>query len=155
MQIRMIAVARERGLRLGVVLQNRYNSPMQQVRRVVDEGRLGRLYLGSACVRWYRPQLYYDDEWHGTWAMDGGALMNQNIHHIDDLSGLWGRAMVFAYTATLAHRMEAEDVGVAVIRFAAGPWERSRDLRSPVQRISKARWRCLASMGPRRSAERR
>ena len=70
----MIAVARECGLRLGVVLQNRYNSPMQQVRRAVDEGRLGRLYLGNACVRWYRPQSYYEDEWHGTWAMDGGAL---------------------------------------------------------------------------------
>ena len=63
---RMIAVARECGLRMGVVLQNRYNSPMQQVRRAVDEGRLGRLYLGNACVRWYRPQSYYDDEWHGT-----------------------------------------------------------------------------------------
>ena len=57
---RMIAVARECDLRLGVVLQNRYNSPMQQVRRAVDKGRLGRLHLGNACVRWYRPQSYYD-----------------------------------------------------------------------------------------------
>ena len=118
---RMIAVARECGLRLGVVLQNRYNSPMQQVRRAVDEGRLGRLYLGNACVRWYRPQSYYDDEWHGTWAMDGGALMNQSIHHIDALQWFMGPVQsVQAYTATLAHRMEAEDVGVAVLRFASG-----------------------------------
>ena len=118
---RMIAVARECGLRLGVVLQNRYNSPMQQVRRAVDEGRLGRLYLGNACVRWYRPQSYYDDEWHGTWAMDGGALMNQSIHHIDALQWFMGPVQsVQAYAATLAHRMEAEDVGVAVLRFASG-----------------------------------
>jgi len=103
------------------VLQNRYNSPMQQVRRAVDEGRLGRLYLGNACVRWYRPQSYYDDEWHGTWAMDGGALMNQSIHHIDALQWFMGPVQsVQAYTATLAHRMEAEDVGVAVLRFASG-----------------------------------
>ncbi len=118
---RMIAAARANGRRLGVVLQNRLNSPMQQVRQAVDDGLLGRLYLGNACVRWYRPQSYYEDGWHGTWAMDGGALMNQSIHHIDALQWLMGPVQsVQAYAATLAHQMEAEDVGVAVLRFANG-----------------------------------
>ena len=118
---RMIAVARARGLTLGVVLQNRYNSPMQMLRRAIDDGLLGRLYLGNACVRWYRPQSYYEDDWHGTWAMDGGALMNQSIHHIDALQWFMGPVQsVSAYSATLAHQMEAEDVGVAVLRFASG-----------------------------------
>jgi predicted dehydrogenase len=117
----MLRVAEETGRKLCVVLQNRYNPPMQDLRRVVDSGRLGRLLLGSATVRWYRPQEYYEDEWHGTWAMDGGALMNQSIHHIDALQWLMGApASVFAYTATLAHQMEAEDTGVAVIRFRSG-----------------------------------
>ncbi len=118
---RMIAAAKARGLTLGVVLQNRYNSPMQDVRRLIDSGGLGRLYLGAVCVRWYRPQSYYEDDWHGTWAMDGGALMNQSIHHIDALQWFMGPvASVQAYTATLAHAMEAEDVGVAVLRLANG-----------------------------------
>ncbi len=118
---RMIAAARAAGRKLGVVLQNRYNPPMQDLRRLVDAGALGRLLLGNATVRWYRPQEYYEDGWHGTWAMDGGALMNQSIHHIDALQWLLGAPeSVFAYTATLAHRMEAEDVGVAVIRFRSG-----------------------------------
>lgn len=118
---RMIAAAADRGLTLGVVLQNRYNSPMQDVRRLIDAGGLGRLYLGAVCVRWYRPQSYYEDDWHGTWAMDGGALMNQSIHHIDALQWFMGPvASVQAYTATLAHAMEAEDVGVAVLRLANG-----------------------------------
>ena len=117
---RMIATAAATGRRLGVVLQNRYNHPMQQVRALIDADGLGRLYLGNACVRWYRPQSYYEDDWHGTWAMDGGALMNQSIHHIDALQWFLGPVQsVNAYTATLAHRMEAEDVGVAVIRFAS------------------------------------
>lgn len=117
----MIRVAHETGRKLCVVLQNRYNPPMQDLRRVVDSGRLGRLLLGNATVRWYRPQEYYEDEWHGTLAMDGGALMNQSIHHIDALQWLMGApASVHAYTATLAHRMEAEDVGVAVIHFRNG-----------------------------------
>lgn len=117
----MIAAAAQAGRRLGVVLQNRYNPPMQDLRRAVDGGRLGRLLLGNATVRWYRPQEYYEDGWHGTWAMDGGALMNQSIHHIDALQWLMGDPVsVFAYTATLAHRIEAEDAGVATIRFAGG-----------------------------------
>ncbi len=118
---RMIATAQSVGVKLCVVLQNRYNPPMQDLRRVVDEGKLGRLLLGNATVRWYRPQEYYEDGWHGTWAMDGGALMNQSIHHIDALQWLMGEVeSVFAYTATLAHQMEAEDVGVVAIRFASG-----------------------------------
>jgi predicted dehydrogenase len=118
---RMIAAARRANVKLCVVLQNRYNPPMQDLKRVVESGRLGRLLLGNATVRWYRPQEYYEDDWHGTWAMDGGALMNQSIHHVDALQWLLGKpASVFAYSATLAHRMEAEDTGVAVVRFVNG-----------------------------------
>ena len=119
---RMIAAARLAGRKLCVVLQNRYNPPMQDLKRMVESGRLGRLLLGNATVRWYRPQEYYEDGWHGTWAMDGGALMNQSIHHIDALQWLLGRPeSVFAYSATLGHRMEAEDIGIATIRFRGGP----------------------------------
>jgi predicted dehydrogenase len=118
---RMIGAARVYGLKLCVVLQNRYNPPMQDLKQVVESGMLGRLLLGNATVRWYRPQEYYEDGWHGTLAMDGGALMNQSIHHIDALQWLLGRPeSVFAYSATLAHRMEAEDIGVASIRFHGG-----------------------------------
>jgi UDP-N-acetyl-2-amino-2-deoxyglucuronate dehydrogenase len=117
----MIAVAKQEGVTLAVVLQNRYNHPMQQLRNLIDSGGLGKLYLGNATVRWFRPQSYYEDEWHGTWAMDGGALMNQSIHHIDALQWFMGPvSAVSAYTATLAHAMEAEDVGVASLRFANG-----------------------------------
>ena len=117
----MIGAARVYGLKLCVVLQNRYNRPMQDLKQVIESGMLGRLLLGNATVRWYRPQEYYEDGWHGTWAMDGGALMNQSIHHIDALQWLLGRPeSVFAYSATLAHRMEAEDIGVASIRFHGG-----------------------------------
>ncbi len=118
---RMIETSRRTGRTMGVVLQNRYNHPMQALRQAIDAGKLGTLHLGSACVRWYRPQSYYEDGWHGTWAMDGGALMNQSIHHIDALQWLMGPVQaVNAFTATRAHKMEAEDVGVAVVRFANG-----------------------------------
>ncbi len=118
---RMIAAAERAGRVLAVVLQNRYNHPMRQLRHLIDEGGLGRIHLGAACVRWYRPQSYYEDGWHGTWEMDGGALMNQSIHHIDALQWFMGPVRsVMAYTATRAHAMEAEDVGVAILRFQNG-----------------------------------
>lgn len=118
---RMIAISQATKRKLCVVLQNRFNAPIRDLRRLVDEGQLGKLLLGNATVRWYRPQEYYEDGWHGTWAMDGGALMNQSIHHIDALQWMMGQAeSVFAYTATLAHQIEAEDVGVAVVRFQGG-----------------------------------
>ena len=118
---RLIRVSLDSSTKLCVVLQNRFNPPMVDLRRIVNEGRLGKLLLGNATVRWYRTQEYYEDEWHGTWAMDGGALMNQSIHHIDALQWFLGDVQrVFAYTGTLAHKMETEDTGVAVLTFKNG-----------------------------------
>lgn len=116
------AACGEAGVKLTVVLQNRYNAPVRRLREAVDAGKLGRLLLATVTVRWYRPQEYYSgDDWHGTWAMDGGALMNQAIHHLDALQWMMGEPeRVFAYTATLAHQMEAEDTGVGVVRFVGG-----------------------------------
>lgn len=117
----MIARAKTIGKSLGVVLQNRYNHPMLRLRALIDRGGLGRIHLGAATVRWYRPQSYYEDGWHGTKSMDGGALMNQSIHHIDALQWFLGDVeSVTAYTTTRAHKMESEDVGVAILRFANG-----------------------------------
>lgn len=119
---RMISTAKEMNRKLCIVLQNRYNPPMQDFYKAVRDGKIGRILLGSVTVRWYRPQEYYNDGWHGTKSMDGGALMNQSIHHIDALQWLVGVPVksVFAYTATLAHQMEAEDVGVVTVRFENG-----------------------------------
>lgn len=117
----LIETCEQEKVTLGVVLQNRFNPPIRDLRALVDSGGLGKLLLGNATVRWYRPQDYYEDGWHGTWAMDGGALMNQSIHHIDALRWFMGAVeSVFAYTGTMAHRMEAEDVGVVVLRFKSG-----------------------------------
>jgi len=90
----------------------------------VQRGLFGRLTVGTAQVRWWRSQDYYDSgKWRGTWALDGGgALMNQSIHTIDLLLSIMGDAVeVSAYTALLAHeRIEVEDTAVALLRFANG-----------------------------------
>jgi UDP-N-acetyl-2-amino-2-deoxyglucuronate dehydrogenase len=110
------------GVHLFVVKQNRLNPPIQLLKRAVDKGRFGRLYMANVTVRWTRPQEYYDAEpWRGTWEFDGGAIMNQASHYVDLMQWLVGPVeSVMAKTATQARRIEAEDSGVAVLRFRSG-----------------------------------
>ena len=124
----LVAGVRRRGVHLFVVKQNRLNPPVQLLKRAVDEGRFGRIYLANCTVRWARPQEYYDQApWRGTWEFDGGAFMNQASHYVDLMQWLVGPVeSVMAKTATLARRIEAEDSGVAVLQVP-----------------DRARWACI------------
>jgi UDP-N-acetyl-2-amino-2-deoxyglucuronate dehydrogenase len=110
------------GVQLFVVKQNRLNPAIQLLKRAVERGRFGRLYMANVTVRWTRPQSYYDAEpWRGTWEFDGGALMNQASHYVDLMQWMMGPVeSVMAKTATQARRIEAEDSGVAVVKFRSG-----------------------------------
>ena len=119
----MLRVQQATGVKLAVISQHRFDQASLQVRELVEEKAFGRLVLGNAIVPWWRSQQYYDSgDWRGTWKLDGGGvLMNQSIHSIDLLQWLMGPVKsVFGYTDTLVHRMETEDVAVAVLRFANG-----------------------------------
>ena len=119
----ILRVQREMGVKLAVISQHRFDPATQQVHALLEEQAFGRLVLGNALVPWWRSQAYYDSgAWRGTWALDGGGvLMNQAIHSIDLLQWLMGPVKsLYAYTDRLAHRMETEDVAVAVLRFANG-----------------------------------
>lgn len=118
----LIAACREAGVKLGIVHQNRYNPAVVRLRRALAAGRFGQLNQGSAVVRWHRDQNYYAQApWRGTWAMDGGCLMNQSIHCIDLLQWMMGPVTsVYAHTATRLREIEAEDNAVAVLRFQNG-----------------------------------
>ncbi|MBN2126298.1 MAG: Gfo/Idh/MocA family oxidoreductase [Deltaproteobacteria bacterium] len=119
---RMIAACDESKTRLFVVKQNRYNVPVVKLREAVEEGRFGKMVMGTVRVRWTRTQEYYDqDEWRGTWAMDGGVLANQASHHIDLLVWMMGEVeSVMAMTATRLVDIETEDTGVVLLRFRDG-----------------------------------
>ena len=110
------------GVQLFVVKQNRLNPAVQLLRRAVDKERFGRIYMANTTVRWSRPQEYYDQApWRGTWEFDGGAFLNQASHYVDLIQWLVGPVeSVIAKTATLARRIEAEDTGVAVLKFRSG-----------------------------------
>jgi len=118
----MIRTANELGLKLFAVLQNRYNKPVKKIRQAVDEGAFGKLVMGTVRLRWAREQKYYDrDPWRGTWLLDGGALTNQAIHHIDLLQWMFGEVESVSSAAnTILANVEVEDTAVCWLRFKSG-----------------------------------
>jgi UDP-N-acetyl-2-amino-2-deoxyglucuronate dehydrogenase len=119
----MVKACDEAGVRLFVVKQNRRNATLQLLKRAMEQGRFGRIYNVALNVFWTRPQDYYDqgNGWRGTWEFDGGAFMNQASHYIDLLDWVVGPVeSVMAYTATQERDIEAEDSGVAVIKWRSG-----------------------------------
>lgn len=119
---RLIRACEQEGVRLFVVKQNRLNSTLQLVKQAIDANRFGRIYMATVNVFWQRPQSYYNAApWRGTWALDGGAFMNQASHYVDMLEWLIGDvSSVFAMTDTMGRKIEAEDTGSAVMRFGNG-----------------------------------
>ena len=119
---RLIGAARMAGVALTVISQHRFDPGLIEAKRLIDEGALGRLVLGEARTKWYRGQSYYDSAgWRGTWAMDGGSLLNQGVHYVDLLRWLMGPvAEVTAVCTTQAHQIEVEDTSLAIVRFTSG-----------------------------------
>lgn len=122
----IIKAGHEKGVLVCANHQNRFNKSVQYIRKALDEGRFGKLSHGAAHVRWNRGENYYKQApWRGTWAQDGGCLMNQCIHNIDLLRWMMGDDVeeVMAYTDQLEHPyLEAEDLGLAIVKFKNGSY---------------------------------
>lgn len=115
------AVAAHR--KLAVCFQNRFNAPVQKARKAYEAGRFGRILHGMIQVRWNRDKDYYAQApWRGTWALDGGTLMNQCTHGIDLLQWMMGEDAVRVQAATrkFMRPIEAEDFGSAIVEFKSG-----------------------------------
>ena len=121
---RIITLSEEKNVKVAACHQNRFNIAVQEMRNALEEGRFGKLSHGAIHVRWNRNQDYYAQApWRGTWAQDGGALMNQCIHGIDLLRWTFGDEVEEVYGQTrqqFHHYLEAEDIGMAVVKFKNG-----------------------------------
>ena len=120
----IIRLSEELNVKVSACHQNRFNLAVQEMRKALEEGRFGKLSHGSINVRWNRGKEYYDQaKWRGTWKSDGGALMNQCIHGIDLLRWMRGDEIEEVYGQTrqqFHHYLEAEDIGMAVVKFKNG-----------------------------------
>lgn len=119
----MIKISRERNLKLGVCHQNRFNPPIQKLRKAIEEERFGKIINATARILWTRDDSYYKQApWRGTKALDGGTLMNQCIHNIDLLQWMIGSEIerVHCERDTFLRDIEMEDFGAILIRFKNG-----------------------------------
>jgi UDP-N-acetyl-2-amino-2-deoxyglucuronate dehydrogenase len=120
----LIAACQRHDVRLGVILQSRFQPAVQLIKKAVSRGRLGRLHVVDGYVKWYRNREYYlGAPWRGTKALDGGgALINQAIHTVDLVQHFAGPATwVSGMTARKQHpQIEAEDTALALVRYESG-----------------------------------
>lgn len=120
----IIRRSQDKGVKVCACHQNRFNTAVQETRQALEQGRFGKLSHGSVHVRWNRNRDYYTQApWRGTWAQDGGCLMNQCIHGIDLLRWMMGDEVeeVYGVIRQQFHKyLECEDVGLAVVKFKNG-----------------------------------
>ena len=120
----IIRRSEQAGVKVSACHQNRFNVAVRQTRKALEEGRFGQISHGSVHVRWNRNRDYYDQApWRGTWAQDGGCLMNQCIHGIDLLRWMMGDDVdeIYGVTRQQFHDyLECEDIGMAVVKFKNG-----------------------------------
>lgn len=120
----MINECRQAGVRLGVVSQRRFYSPVQRARKAIEEGKIGKPALGTINMLGWRDKAYYDsDQWRGTWEMEGGGvLVNQSPHQLDIFLWLMGEVdEVYGLWSNLNHPyIEVEDTALAIVKFKNG-----------------------------------
>ena len=123
---RLIAAAREHGVRLAGIFQNRWRAENRAIKAAVDAGRFGPIAYAGAFTPWWRTDGYYrSGGWRGTWALDGGgAIMNQSVHYVDMLQWLAGPvARLSAVAGRRAHHaIEVEDTLCANVEFESGAY---------------------------------
>lgn len=116
----MIAAAERAGRICSVVAQNRFRDDMATLKAALDSGLVGTVSHARVDSAWWRGRAYYDLDWRGTWASEGGGCtLNHAIHHLDLTLWLLGRPQ--AVTAVLTNAQhdnaEVEDLSVAVLAY--------------------------------------
>lgn len=119
----MIRAAEQANKLLFIVKQNRFNPPVAAVKRIIEEGRLGKILSIQLNCFWNRNNDYYRNSWKGTRLLDGGTLFTQFSHFIDLLYWMIGDVEhILGYAGNLNHNkiIEFEDTGVVSVKFASG-----------------------------------
>lgn len=120
----MISEATKAGNHLFIVKQNRFNPPVAELKKAIDEDRLGKIFNAQLNCFWNRNEAYYNDsDWKGSRELDGGTLFTQFSHFIDLLYWMLGDVKeIHVLTENFLHQgtIDFEDTGVIALRFASG-----------------------------------
>ncbi len=120
----VIKEIQQSNVKMQCVFQRRLMPVAQEIKKLIAQGKLGKIAMACADLRYYRDQAYYNSaDWRATWALDGGgALMNQGVHGVDLIVWMLGDEVstVFGKIATLTHEIEVEDNALAIVQMKSG-----------------------------------
>ena len=115
---KMVAASKKYNRKLIVVKQNRYNQPVLAVDELLSKNKLGKIIEAHCHVLWNRNDAYYQSDWRGKKATEGGALFTQGSHFIDLLIHWLGKInKATTWKGTLAHRIAIDDSGSSTVEF--------------------------------------
>lgn len=116
----MIKAAKDNGVTLASVAQNRFKTPHMKIKEMIEDGDIGKVLFATVNSLWWRGENYYDIWWRGTWEKEsGGCVINHAVHHIDLLQWIMGMPKsVSAFITNLNHHnSECEDLGIAILQY--------------------------------------
>jgi UDP-N-acetyl-2-amino-2-deoxyglucuronate dehydrogenase len=120
----MIEEAEKANKHLFIVKQNRFNKPIAALKKVIDEGKLGKIINVQLNCFWNRNDQYYESsEWKGKKNLDGGTLFTQFSHFVDLLYWMVGdvkQCHAIVKNFMHQHNVEFEDTGVIILEFKNG-----------------------------------
>lgn len=118
-----VAACEEARVTLAVAYQRRTAPDNQAIKRLIEQGALGRIFAADLSAKFYRDQAYYDSaDYRGGYLFDGGGpFIQQACHNIDLYIWFFGLPVqIVSMMDTFTHQMEAEDHGAALLRHANG-----------------------------------
>ena len=121
----MINISEREDIKLGVIFQTRYVKGGREIKRLIEEGRLGKLVSARSYLSWKRDASYYQgSDWKGTWDKEGGGvLIDQAIHSIDRMQWLIGSKAKWVEGSVHNRNhpeVKVEDTAEALIGFESG-----------------------------------
>jgi len=120
----MIEAANRSGKKFGVIFQNRYIEGVREAKRLIKQGKLGKIVGAWSLLTWWRPPSYYECDWKGRWDTEGGGvLIDQAIHSIDLVQHLVDSPVKWIHghiDNRVLKNVEVEDVADAAIGFENG-----------------------------------
>lgn len=120
---RLMKLAKSVNKHIFLIHQNRFNPTVQCVKKALDDGAFGKIYMITSNIFWYRDEDYYKNpSWHGSKAIDGGAFITQGSHYTDIMNWFAGDNLksVYAVGKTLERDIETEDCGSAIVEWKNG-----------------------------------
>ena len=117
---KLLKYAKKNKTNIFVVLQNRFNEPIIELKKAIDQNLFGKLFLITVRLRWCRGKEYYSQaRWRGTWKQDGGVIANQSSHFIDLFQWLFGMPnKVFSKIRQMQNiNREVEDTALAIFEY--------------------------------------